>query len=913
MDHPPSAHTSTNPWTLPLASPEATLAAVGGKGTNLARLARAGFPVPPGFLLTTAAYQAFVERNRLGAWITELSQAARPDDPASLERASVAIRHLFTAGQVPPEIAAALGQAYAALADDEPSAPLAVAVRSSATAEDLPELSFAGQQETYLNVIGPAALLEAVVKCWGSLWTARAIGYRARNRLSPQGVALAVVVQVMVPSEAAGVLFTADPLTGRRTHSVLDATLGLGEALVSGQVVPDHYVVETATGRLLSKTLGAKAVAIHGRAEGGVETVAVNAADRQALPDDAITALAALGGRVAAEMGAAQDIEWAWAGGTLTLLQARPITALFPVPGGVPAEPLRVFFSFGAVQGLLDPLTPLGQATLQQVVVGVAKLLGYRLDEAKSPFQLAGERLWVDISGPLRNRLGRRAALGALSFVEPSVGQAVMTLLDDPRLALQSEGFSPRTLWHLAPRLAPVLGFVLRYFMDPDGRRASAIRETDSYLESLRRRCAVSGSPEAKLGQRVALLRAEAQTLPEAIPILITGLVAGMVSFNLLRLLIARHLPRDLVPDPDQLVLEATRGLPHNVTTTMDLRLWETARALRAVPEAAAYFQATPAGQLAADFLAGRLPAEAQAALQAFLDQYGARGLGEIDLGRARWREDPTPVVQALQSYLRIDAARAPDVVFQRGEAAGRAAAERLEQAARQAPGGWLRARLARFLARRMRSLMGLRESPKFFIIRLLGHLRQALLDSGRELAEAGRLAQAEDLFFLRLDELEALARGEARDWRGLVLERQAICERERQRRQVPRLLLSDGQAIYAGLGAAQTTEAGVLAGDPVSPGVAEGLARIVLDPHHAELEPGEIMVCPGTDPSWTPLFLAAGGLITEVGGLMTHGSVVAREYGIPAVVGVDRATQRLHTGQRLRLDGATGRIEILD
>ena len=314
-----------NPIILPLDSPFATLSTTGGKAQNLARLARAGLPVPPGFIITTAAYQSFVAANDLQPFINY---------QLTIDNSQLTIDH----------------------------SPPPVAVRSSATAEDLPDLSFAGQQDTFLNVVGDNALLEAIVHCWSSLWTARAIAYRARNGISQEGVALAVVVQAMVESESSGVLFTANPLTGKRTETVIDATLGLGEALVSGQVEPDHYAVDAATGRIVSKTLGAKALAIRGQVGGGTTTVAADAAAQQALPDAAILDLARLGKRVEQELyaGQPQDIEWAWADDRLTLLQSRAITSLYPLPDGMPTEPLQVLFSLNHVQGMLDPFTPLG-------------------------------------------------------------------------------------------------------------------------------------------------------------------------------------------------------------------------------------------------------------------------------------------------------------------------------------------------------------------------------------------------------------------------------------------------------------------------------------------------------------------------------------------------------------------------
>jgi pyruvate,water dikinase len=290
------------------------------------------------------------------------------------------------------------------------------------------------------------------------------------------------------------------------------------------------------------------------------------------------------------------------------------------------------------------------------------------------------------------------------------------------------------------------------------------------------------------------------------------------------------------------------------------------------------------------------------------------RGLGEIDMGRLRWSQAPTPIMQTLQSYLRIkDESQAPDVVFQRGALAAQAASTRLQTEVRKTRCGWLKAKIVSWATNRSRSLAGLREGPKFYIVRMMGILRQGLLKSGQDLVQEGILNQPDDLFFLTLSELEALADGKSRDWTELIAKRQRTYEREKLRRQIPRLLLSDGQAFYEGLSTPAGTDRTILVGSPVSPGVAEGLVRVIMDPHATNLHPGEILVCPGTDPAWTPLFLAAGGLVMEVGGMMTHGSVVAREYGIPAVVGVHQATQKLETGQRIQVDGNSGQIVLLE
>ncbi len=364
-----------------------------------------------------------------------------------------------------------------------------------------------------------------------------------------------------------------------------------------------------------------------------------------------------------------------------------------------------------------------------------------------------------------------------------------------------------------------------------------------------------------------------------------------------------------------QQVLESARGLPHNVTTEMDLALWDCARRIQADAPAREALEQWDAREISRRYLAGEaLPGALREILDGFLGKYGMRGLAEIDLGRPRWRDDPTPVVQTLRNYLRIENPdEAPDRVFARGAEQAETAVDRMVASIGRGPGGFLKARFARFAARRMRALAGLRETPKFFIIRQLGVARAALQDGGAELAAKGVLDRPDDIFWLRLRELREIARGSARqDWREVVASRRAEYRRDLRRRQIPRVLLSDGRAFYSGAAPRPAAGERTLQGSPVSPGQVEGTVRIVLDPHRAEMKPGDILVCPGTDPSWTPLFLSAVGLVMEVGGLMTHGAVVAREYGIPAVVGVQDVTRLLQTGQRIRVDGTTGEVVLL-
>ncbi|MGD8462223.1 MAG: PEP/pyruvate-binding domain-containing protein [Anaerolineae bacterium] len=895
-----------SPLILPLTARGLTLETAGGKGTNLSTLIQQGFPVPPGFVVTTAAYNAYVAANTLDLEITRLVQTAPLDDPVALEEISLTIRLRFDASELAPDLSYSLLEMYGKLGRPP------VAVRSSATVEDLPDLSFAGQQDTFLNVVGDQALLDAMVRCWSSLWTARAISYRIRHGVAQRDLALAVVVQSMVDSDVSGVLFTANPLTGKRNQTVIEATFGLGELLVSGQVEPDRYVVDR-RGHILERRLGQKESLVRSEAGGGTTRQAGASSSAQALPDEAIGTVAQLGHRIAESMGSPQDIEWARAGDSLYILQSRPITSLFPLPTGIRPEPLRVMFSFGAVQGVLEPMTPLGQYAIQAIFAGAAKLFGeQRTAQTQEAVRIAAERLFIDCTGLVRHRIWRRVFRGFLGIAEPGISKAMESLWDDARL-VPDEGFGPRTARQIGPVLLPMLGRLILTMLRPDAQRRHFEQQLDDLESAYTARFSATRTLDERLDLMEELLdRAFQFLLPQFVP----RFAAGMVGLNILSRLAASlpHHTQNGTKGQRPNTLAMMRGLPHNVTTEMDLALWETAQVIQTDATSRSWFLQMETHDLAEQYLASRLPEPAQSAIARFLARYGMRGLAEIDLGRPRWREKPKPVMQTLQTYVEIEKTeQAPDVVFRRAAASASAMIDKLIQEIRSESGGRIKARLAMWAAQRMRTLAGLRESPKFWAVRMMGLVRESLLQSGQELVAAGHLAHATDLFCFRMGEIRDLARGEDWPaWRTLARQRREAYKRETFRKQIPRLLLSDGTAYYEGVYSPPEADGRTLTGSPVSPGVATGTVRVVLDPHSAQVKPGEILVCPGTDPAWTPLFLVAGGLVMEVGGLMTHGSVVAREYGIPAVVGVDQATTRLETGQSVRVDGTTGQVTLL-
>ncbi|MBI2941944.1 MAG: phosphoenolpyruvate synthase [Chloroflexi bacterium] len=878
-----------------------SLAIAGGKAANLGELVRAGLPVPPGLCVTTAAYTLVAEHAGLGPTLAALAPTP-PDDITRLAELAAEARAALLAAPVPAAVAEEIAGGYQALGVAQ-GAPVAVAVRSSATAEDLPEASFAGQQDTYLNVVGAEAVLDAVRRCWASLWTDRVVSYRARNGIDHGTVRLAVVIQCMVDAAVAGVLFTANPLTGRRRQAVIDASPGLGEAIVSGAVNPDHFVVDPATGTIVERRLGDKQVIVQAVAGGGTRRVEVDERSGQAcLTDAQVRALAALGARVEAHYGAPQDLEWAIdAAGQLWLLQARPITTLFPLPASAPAsdDDLRVYFSINVIQGVFRPFTPMGIQTFRLIGSGLATGIGLPpRDPLVGPGVIAeaAQRLFLDLTPVLRSPIGRRLLGRAAQNMETRTATILTQFVADPRLAP-----SPTRRWGVARTLLMVLARthlplrIARALLRPSAARERATRIAQAVLSL------GEVPPDAGAAARLAAVeRLFRRGMPRLGLALLPLAIGGLGSYAL-----AGRLLRGLATaDERQTVL---RGLPHNPTTEMDLALWVLAQRVREDEAAARALDETSPTQLAADYHHGVLPPALQQGLATFLRTYGHRGVAEIDLGLPRWAEDPTHILGALANYLQLDRpALAPDAQFRRG--AEEAEAMVTELARRADAKGWLRGQLVRFCLRRVRALAGLREAPKFYFVALMARARALLWPVGEELARAGRLDSAADIFFVTLPEARAAVAGA--DLRPLVHERRAGYQCELNRRHVPRVLLSDGTEPAAdGPVSAPAVADAALRGAPASAGVVTARARVILDPVGARLEPGEILVAPSTDPGWTPLFLTAGGLVMEMGGAMSHGAVVARECGIPAVVGVPNATERITTGQWITVDGSSGRV----
>ncbi len=888
---------------------------VGGKAANLGELLSAGLPVPEGFCLTTAAYPRAVGvpdsllPGLAEVYATLRDAAGAVEESLDLARLAGTARAAILATPLPAEVSQAVEQAYTALGSDVP-----VAVRSSATAEDLPFASFAGQQDTYLNVIGVPALLEAVRNCWASLWTDRATAYRASLGIDPDGVALAVVVQRMVDADTAGVMFTANPLTGRRRQIIIDASPGLGEAVVSGAVNPDHFVVDALTGRILERKLGDKGVEVRPLPGGGTQSLRGTAAGGGAacLTDRQVAGLARLGQQAEDHFGAPQDTEWAIdPTGALWLTQSRPITTLYPVPkSNGAAGGTRAYLCFSLAQGLTRPLTPMGLAAVRLIASSVATAAGFPVPDPRhgpSPYAEAGQRIYIDFTTPIRSSVGRRLVPRVFDIMEARTATVMRQLFDDPAFSVTT-----RTPFELLRHVVPVAArakapaTVLRALVRP----GAALRRLDRFTREFDASLVLQdgAGAVARLDHAEFLLGSR---LFPIVPAILPLPALGFAMLGVAGRLLGGNAWSELQP--------VIRGLPNNVTTEMDLALWRLSTSIREDPASAEAFTGGEPAALAESYRDGRLPAVAQAGSASFLRDYGHRAIAEIDLGMPRWSDDPTHIIGVLVNYLRLDDPRlAPDKQFER--AAHDAEEQLAVLVARARAKSPLHARVVKMALERTRMFAGLRELPKYHLVRGFAAVRAQLSEVGETLADAGIIDDAGDVFFL--DFKDARHGLDGKDLHELVARRRETYELELKRRHVPRVLLSDGtepEALPTGFlsrgnGRPASEGAlpdGMLLGTPASAGTVTALARVIMDPVGAHLEPGEILVAPSTDPGWTPLFLTAGGLVMEMGGPNSHGAVVAREYGIPAIVGVPDATSRISSGQMVAVDGAAGTVVI--
>jgi phosphohistidine swiveling domain-containing protein len=857
------------------------IALAGGKGANLGELSRAGLPVPAGFVITTRAYDAFVESNEIGDAIVKLASTPDSEDPKAFEEASQKIHALFSGGKVPAEMAEEIMASYEKL-DEE--GETAVAVRSSATAEDLPGASFAGQQETYLNVRGAEALLEAVKDCWASLWTARAMAYRARQGVDPATVSLAVVVQRMVEAEAAGVMFTANPANGRRDEAAISAAWGLGESVVSGSVTPDSIVVEKETGRVLSREISDKEVMTVYTEDGTGERPVPEARRREpVLDDEAAAELARFGARIEDHYGSAHDIEWALSDGEFFIVQSRPITAL-PEPETEPPTDWSVpetggmYARASIVEQMPDPLSPLFADLIEGSVV---RSLDKLMNELLSANTLRA---------------------GDLGF--PTIN-----------------GYA-----YYYYKLAPMLRFVPKSpaiirFITGSGE-VNGVKRWREYSRPL-----YAGMVEEW----------EAKP-PEDLPA--TGLLAGTrelldagaeyytsvqtiiplayISEALFTAFYNRLVRRQEDP-PAQTFLLGFDSSPIRAEKSLyDLAMW-----CGELPELAAALKDTPSDRVLHLLHTEEPPSgvdeetwhEWRSRFQAHLDRYG-HTVYNLDFMNPVPADDPAPLLDTLKFYLRGEGQNPYERqrrTVERREEATRAVLGRLDDPRRK-----LFIRLLGWA----QGVAPVREDALADVGLAWPIMRRMLLELGGRLVEAGAVEKPADVFWLRRDELEDMAASlDAGETRLISLsdavEQRKMLWRGQRRVTPPQLLPKDSWfMVFEGLMPAGSEEqtGDTIKGVGASAGEVTAPARVLGGPEDfGQMRPGEVLVAGITTPAWTSLFAMASAVVTDVGGPLSHSSIVAREYGIPAVLGTGVATRRIRSGQNVRVDGDAGTVTLLD
>lgn len=852
---------------------------VGGKGLHLGKLSTiAGIQVPEGFCITTAGYQQAVGQNRevldLISRLT-LLQAEERDQIADI---SGRIRQLIIESDIPPAVVQAVTAYHSRLGQDH-----AYAVRSSATAEDLPYASFAGQQDSFLNITGIEFILEHVRKCWASLYTDRAVTYRIQNGFDHSQVHLSVIVQRMAFPQASGVLFTADPITHNRKVLTIEASLGLGEALVSGLVSPDSYKVKEE--QITDKQIAVKKLAVYGLPEGGTETRQLDPRQQQspALNDQQIIQLAQIGRRIEAEFGCPQDIEWCMAEGSFYIVQSRPITTLYPVPEANDRAN-RAYVSVGHGQMMTDPMKPLG--------------LSFHLLITPAPMRIAGGRLFVDITSHLASP-ARMMIIDNLGKSDPLIKDALLEIVRRDNfieVLVQPEAAAGSGNKHA---VKPPAGNPAPDLSDPS-IATELIKSSEASVEALKHN--IRDKSGAGLFDFILEDLQELKRIlfnPQSTAVFMAAMDASAwINENIYEWLGEQH-TADIL----------SQSVPNNITSEMGLSLLDVADVIRPYPQVIDYLEHTGQG----DFLDGLMKVDggeqARSAIQDYLGKFGMRCTGEIDITRTRWSENPAVLVPMILSNIRNFGPGASRQKFEKGRQEAWSKEQEILDRLRKLPDGEQKARETKQKIDLVRNFIGYREYPKYGMVSRYLVYKQAIMQEAERLVQAGIIYDKEDIFYLTFEELHEAVRTRQLDY-GIISKRKEDYKWY-DKLTPPRVITSDGE-IIKGQYKRTHLPPDALAGLPVSAGVIEGRARVILNMEEADLETGDILVTAFTDPSWTPLFVSIQGLVTEVGGLMTHGAVIAREYGLPAVVGVENATRLIQDGQRIRVNGTEGYVEVL-
>ena len=856
------------------------LMTVGGKGANLGELSRIdGIQVPEGFCVTTEAYKKTIEQTPELPELLERLSYVKAEDRESIAEISGRIRCAIEGTTITEEIAEAVTRHLTKLGDKD-----AYAVRSSATAEDLPTASFAGQQDTYLNIIGKEAILRHLSRCWASLFTDRAVTYRIQNGFDHRKVHLSVVIQRMVFPEAAGIMFTADPITSNRKVTSIDASFGLGEALVSGLVNADNYKVRD--GRIADKKISTKKLAIYALKEGGTEEKRIEAErqNTQTLTGEQILQLERIGRTIEAYFGCPQDIEWCLYENKFFIVQSRPITTLYPIPD-VQDGKNHVYMSFGHQQMMTDAMKPLGLSLFQ-------------LFSNEFPLIQIGGRLYFDIAHDLASPTGQKIVVAAARGMDPLMHSAIrniikrkafMKSLPHGKKAFSMAGYFT---WSLP------IQFIKIYRSNDASIVQTLMSRNEASNRDLQQRIANLSGDEL-----YAFIIEAHKQIKEDMSQSMPAVFVGIYAVSSINKTMGKWLGEKGAAD------SLSKSVGNNVTSEMGLQLLDVADVVRQYPAVTEYFGHANNETFFEDLAKLQGGNAVSKSIRAYLEKYGMRCSGEIDITRLRFIEQPTALVPMILSNIKNFEPNAHNALFERGLKEAKQKEQDILKRLEQLPGGKQKAKKTKRMISVLRNFTGHHEYPKYLMIERYWIIKQALLKEAARLVQKGIIREKEDIYYLSFEELREAVRTNRLDY-SLITKRKEEHEFY-EKLTPPRIMTSEGEVLSGEYDTGNIPK-GALAGVPVSSGTIEGRARVILRMGDANMEEGDILVTAFTDPSWTPAFVSIKGLVTEVGGVMTHGAVIAREYGLPAVVGVENATKLIKDGQKIRVNGTEGYIEIL-
>ena len=822
------------------------LALAGGKGANLGELLKVGFDVPPGFVITTAAYDLVHQESGGQTKLNKILSSLDAHQPDSVSQASQQIRDLFQQIPIPQRIADDILEAYHELGNG------AVAVRSSATAEDLPEAAFAGQQETFLNIIGEQELLESVRACWMSLWSERAILYRIRQNVDQKAVKLAVVVQEMIEPDAAGVMFTANPVTGVRDELTIDASPGLGEAVVGGLVTPDHYLVNKRTKRIKEKRLGRREIVIRAKKEGGTAEVKETPEKKisAVLPAQAILKLSHLGIDIEQHFGVPQDIEWAWTkdnsnAGNLYILQSRPMTAL-PEPIKV-SGPLRMVIPMLAEMWPTRPY-PLDMTTFTGTIErAIGSLLTAMIGKsAPNP-----DESFIEEDGVV------------LEFRPPEVRPSP-SMLYMPFLTMWRTRHCDLSRWEDDPLLAEYIA------------KARSLEKRK--LQSL------------SWKENIEISKAALTLIPRAMQLRERYLPKALLGLAGLRLLLS------LAGRGSQFGTLVS-GVRTKTTETNET-LEDLAKQIRTDKALRDLFFHSDAQSLQDALRASKVGQYFLKRFEKFLDEYGHRETA-LTISQPAWKDNPDNVLAILKVLAEGEA--------QKPESYNAWQKTRDDLLAHSILGTRLLRSLFLKSLTNARYLFQIREDTHFYATMVQPTLRRIALELGKRMVEISAIDRVEEVFHLKFDELEDFGEPWPPEKRTVDQIRSLVASRNAKRESLANKPMVDPRLLTT---TSTVAEGVLLNGTSGSPGVAKGPARIVRDvSEFGKLRAGDVLIAPVTNPAWTPLFQRAVAVVVDTGGLASHAAIVAREYGIPAVMGTLKGTKELEDGQWVQVDGSRGLV----